>query len=116
MSRNITIVCALFMSYSTSRLPRSNADIKRVADQMTILRGERPLLKDFLIQSLQECGWNDRVRMMCREEITKANGMISVDNLMEKVTPKARKEIPDELKQEMVAKIKQVLLRANEDE
>lgn len=82
---------------------------------MTILKGERPVLKDFLIQSLQESGWNDRVRIMCREEITKSNGLISVDNLVDKVTPKARKEIPDELKAEMIAKIKQVLLQANED-
>lgn len=52
---------------------------------------------------------------MCREEITKSNGLISVDNLVDKVTPKARKEIPDELKAEMIAKIKQVLLQANED-
>lgn len=51
---------------------------------------------------------------MCREEITKANGMTTVDNLVDKVTPKARKEIPDEIKAEMIAKIKQVLL-ANED-
>lgn len=89
--------------------------MKRVVDQMTILKGERPVLKDFLIQSLQESGWNDRVRIMCREEITKSNGLISVDNLVDKVTPKARKEIPDELKAEMIAKIKQVLLQANED-
>lgn len=82
---------------------------------MIILRGERPLLKDFLVQSLQECGWDDKLRLMCREEIAKANGLISVDNLVQKVTPKGRKEIPDELKAEMIAKIKQVLLQANED-
>ena len=82
---------------------------------MTILKGERPLLKDFLVQSLSECGWDDKLRLMCREEITKANGLISVDNLVQKVTPKARKEIPDELKAEMIAKIKQVLLQVNED-
>lgn len=51
---------------------------------------------------------------MCREEITKANGMISVDNLVDKVTSKARKEIPDALKAEMIAKIKAVLLQASE--
>lgn len=82
---------------------------------MTILKGERPILKDTLIQSLQESGWDDRVRMMCREEITKANGTISVDNLVDKVTPKARNQIPEEIKAEMIAKIKQVLLQANED-
>lgn len=55
------------------------------------------------------------MRMMCREEITKANGVISVDSLVDKVTPKARREIPDEIKTEMIAKIKQVLLQGGED-
>lgn len=86
---------------------------------MTILRGERPLLKDYLVQSLDESGWTDKVRLLCRDEITKSNGLISVENLVDRVTPKARKEIPDELKLEMIAKIKQVLLKsrneANED-
>lgn len=89
--------------------------MKRVADQMTILRGERPVLKDFVVQTLQESGWDDKVRLMCREEIAKSNGLISVDNLVDKVKPKARREIPDELKAEMIAKIKQVLLKAHED-
>lgn len=44
---------------------------------MTILRAERTYLKDFLIQSLVQCGWDDKLRLMCREEITKANGLIS---------------------------------------
>jgi len=96
-------------------LPRNNVDVKRVSDQMTILKGQRPVLKDFLVQSLSESGWDDRVRMMCREEITKANGVISVDSLVDKVTPKARREIPDEIKTEMIAKIKQVLLQGGED-
>lgn len=72
------------------------------------------MLKDFLVQSLQECGWDDKVRLMCREEISKVNGLITMDNLVDKVTPKARKEIPDEVKAEMIAKIKQVLLQAAE--
>lgn len=80
---------------------------------MLILRGARPLLKDFLIQSLIQSGWDDRVRLMCRNEITKNNGLISVDNLVDKVTPQARKEIPDELKREMIQKIRAVLLKAN---
>lgn len=81
---------------------------------MTILKGERLILKDFLIQSLQESGWTDKVRLMCREEITKTNGVITVDNLVEKVTPKARNQIPDEIKAEMIVKIKQVLLKAED--
>lgn len=73
------------------------------------------MLKDFVVQTLQESGWDDKVRLMCREEIAKSNGLISVDNLVDKVKPKARREIPDELKAEMIAKIKQVLLKAHED-
>lgn len=71
------------------------------------------MLKDFLVQSLIQSGWDDKVRLMCRNEITKHNGLISVDNIVDKVTPAARKEIPDELKAEMVAKIRAVLLKAN---
>lgn len=83
---------------------------------MLILKNERPFLKDNLLQLLKESGWVDMVRLICREEITKANGLISVDNLVERVTPKARQKIPDEIKAEMIIKIKQVLLKeADED-
>ena len=83
---------------------------------MTVLRGERPVLKDYLIQSLQESGWTDVVRLMCREEINKANGLISVDSLVDKVTPKARQKIPDEIKTEMIAKIKKCLTQMDANE
>jgi hypothetical protein len=98
------------------RLPRNNSDpntVKRVTDQMAILRGSRPMLKDFLINELCAVGWDDKIRLLCRNEISKSNGLISVDNLVDKVTPQARKEIPDELKREMILKIKAVLLKAN---
>jgi enhancer of yellow 2 transcription factor len=71
------------------------------------------MLKDFLLQSLCAAGWDDKVRLMCRNEISKHNGLITVDNLVDKVTPQARREIPDELKREMIQKIKAVLLKAN---
>lgn len=85
---------------------------------MTVLRGEKPILKDYLIQALHESGWCDKLRLMCRDEITKSNGVITVDNLVEKVTQKARQNIPDEIKAELILKIKQTLIQAensNED-
>jgi Transcription factor e(y)2 len=106
----------ILINYLYNRLPRNNADTKRVVDQMTILKGERITLKNILIQLLHESGWTDRVRLMCREEITKANGLITVDNLVEKVTPKARQQISDEIKSEMVLRIKQILLQADSSE
>lgn len=83
---------------------------------MLVLKGEKPILKEFLMQSLHESGWTDLIRLMCREEINKANGLISVDSLVDKVTPKARQKIPDEIKAAMVLKIKQVLLKADSNE
>lgn len=77
---------------------------------MTVLKGQRPMLRDFLVSSLQESGWDDKVRLMCRDEISKNNGIITAEEIINKVTPKARKEIPDEVKAEMIAKIKSVLL------
>lgn len=68
------------------------------------------MLRDFLVQSLQLSGWDDKVRLMCRDEINKSNGTISAEEIINRVTPKARKEIPDEVKGEMIAKIKSVLL------
>lgn len=85
---------------------------------MAILKGERDILKDYLNQALNESGWIDKIRLMCRDEITKANGVITVENLVEKITPKARTQIPDEVKAELIVKIKQTLLQAensNED-
>lgn len=77
---------------------------------MTVLKGQRPMLRDFLVSSLQESGWDDKVRLMCRDEINKNDGIITAEEIITKVTPKARKEIPDDVKAEMIAKIKSVLL------
>lgn len=90
-----------------------------MVDQITILRGEKTFLKDFLINQLNECGWSDKVRLMCREEIAKANGKpTTLDSLVEKVTSKARSEIPDSVKEVCIKQIKSTLLLAessNED-
>ncbi|CAO1361173.1 unnamed protein product [Diamesa serratosioi] len=89
---------------------------KRVVDQITVLRGERPILKDLLQQRLIECGWSDEVRLMCRELIAKESGLITVDNMVDKVTPQARMAIPDTVKKELLHKIKKVLMQEEGNE
>lgn len=47
-------------------------------------------LKDLLRLRLTECGWNDEVRLLCREIVKEEGGNINVDKIVQTVTPKAR--------------------------
>lgn len=62
---------------------------------------------------LNECGWSDQVRLMCREILKDESGGGSVDQLVEEVTPMARKSVPDPVKKELLAKIKNTLMAQN---
>ncbi|KAI3382352.1 hypothetical protein SNEBB_004062 [Seison nebaliae] len=61
--------------------------------------GEKERLMDIVRQGLYESGWRDEMRTYCNE-IVKKEGFsnLTVDKLVEQITPKARKMVPVELK------------------
>jgi enhancer of yellow 2 transcription factor len=49
------------------------------------------------------------VRLLCREIVKEEKGNINVEKVVEKVTPNARKLVPDTVKKELLQKIKRIL-------
>lgn len=104
--------------------------LHKSVDQSTILLGERTKfvfilyrsaffpnsykfsrLKDLLRLRLNECGWSDEVRLLCREVVKSNHGNVNVDEIVEEVTPKARQLVPDSVKKELLQKIKTILIQ-----
>lgn len=66
-------------------------------------------LKDLLRLRLTECGWNDEVRMLCRDVIKEEGGNVNVERIVKQITPRARSLVPDTVKKELLQKIKTIL-------
>ena len=68
-------------------------------------------LKNLLVNRLIESGWQDKVRMLCRDAVAEQTALITVDEISAKVTNSARQLIPDIVKKELLQSIKNTLLR-----
>lgn len=66
-------------------------------------------LKDLLRLRLSECGWSDQVRLLCRDTVKDEAGRVNVDKILQKVTPEARRLVPDAVKMELLQKIKKII-------
>lgn len=66
-------------------------------------------MKDLLSTRLTECGWRDEVRLICRNIIKEKGNSVKVDQLIAEVTPQARSIVPDEVKKELLFKIRGIL-------
>ncbi|XP_065348262.1 transcription and mRNA export factor ENY2-like [Cloeon dipterum] len=72
--------------------------------------GELNRWKELLRLRLTECGWRDQVKLLCRDAIKQGNvEEMTVDQLNNEVTPKARQLVPDAVKIELLTKIKTFL-------
>ncbi|CAD7089203.1 unnamed protein product [Hermetia illucens] len=83
--------------------------LTKSVDQVTILKGDRSKLKDLLRSRLIECGWRDEVRLLCHNTIKEKGFNLTVEQIVQDVTPKARARVPDSLKKELLMKIKSSL-------
>lgn len=68
-------------------------------------------LKNLLVNRLIESGWNDKVRILCRDAVAEETALITVEEISAKVTNSARQLIPDIVKKELLQSIKNTLLR-----
>ncbi|KAI0217875.1 Transcription and mRNA export factor ENY2 [Lamellibrachia satsuma] len=67
-------------------------------------------LKELLRTRLIECGWRDQLKQHCKE-IVKQKGLehVTVDDLVAEITPKGRALVPDQVKKELLQKIRKFL-------
>jgi len=87
-----------------------NVQMKATINQKLIESGERDKLKEILRTRLIECGWRDQLKVHCKE-IVRQKGLenITVDDLVAEITPKGRALVPDQVKKELLQKIRSFL-------
>ena len=88
----------------------SHSDMKTLITQRLVESGEKERLKEHLRARLIESGWRDQLKMEAKE-IVKEKGLerIKLEDLVQDITPKGRALVPDAVKRELLAKIKDFL-------
>eukprot|EP00455_Lapot_gusevi_P014567 TRINITY_DN1728_c0_g2_i1.p1 TRINITY_DN1728_c0_g2~~TRINITY_DN1728_c0_g2_i1.p1 ORF type:complete len:103 (-),score=20.60 TRINITY_DN1728_c0_g2_i1:98-406(-) len=88
----------------------SDAQVRASINQKLVETGEKERLKDYLRARLIECGWRDQLKAHCKEVI-KSKGLekITVEELVQDVTPHGRATVPQNIKVELTQKIREFL-------
>ncbi|KAH9503501.1 Transcription and mRNA export factor eny2 [Bulinus truncatus] len=87
-----------------------DAQMRATINQKLVETGERERLKELLRARLIECGWRDQLKAYCKE-IVQQKGLehITVDDLVSEITPRGRSLVPDEVKKELLQRIRTFL-------
>ena len=87
-----------------------DAQMRAAINQKLIETGERDRLKELLRTRLIECGWRDQLKAYCKE-VVKQKGLehITVDDLVAEITPRGRALVPDQVKKELLQRIRNFL-------
>lgn len=73
------------------------------------LNEKREELTDLLRSRLIECGWRDQVASMCRDLIQKRGvEQVKLSDIISEVRPEARQKIPNNIRTELLDKIRQI--------
>ncbi len=88
----------------------SHSEMKAVIAQRLAESGEKERLKEHLRARLVECGWRDQLRVEAKE-VVRERGLerVRLEDLVRDITPKGRALVPDAVKRELLAKIKEFL-------
>ncbi|CAM9525225.1 unnamed protein product [Heterosigma akashiwo] len=89
---------------------RKDEQVRASIMQKLIETGEKDRLKELLRQRLIQCGWRDELKEYCKE-IIKNKGLekITVDELIAEITPRGRATVPDDIKTELLQRIRKFL-------
>ncbi|CAM6110437.1 unnamed protein product [Calypogeia fissa] len=106
------------MRASINRPPTPDADEDKEAEptlqeiiNIKIESGEKERLKELLRERLIECGWKDELKAQCRAFTRKkGRGNITVDDIVRNITPKGRAMVPDNVKAELLQRIRTFLM------
>lgn len=69
-----------------------------------------------MTRRLIECGWRDELKSHCKE-IVKRKGLehVTVDDLVADITPKGRALVPDDVKRELLGRIRTFLAQQSSE-
>ncbi|KAK1425921.1 hypothetical protein QVD17_21285 [Tagetes erecta] len=89
------------------------ATLEQIINIKLISSGEKERLKEVLRERLNECGWKDEMKSLCRSYTRKkGRNNVSVDELVHLITPKGRAAVPDSVKAELLQRIRSFLLHS----
>ncbi len=75
--------------------------------------GEKDKLKELLRDRLISCGWRDELKEHCKTVIRqKGLEKVTVEELVSEITPKGRATIPEDVKAELLQRIRKFLQAA----
>ena len=84
--------------------------LRVLCQQRLIESGEKERLMGFLSGRLLESGYNEEVIQFCKNYIrSKGVEHIDLESLISGVTPNARQAVPDQVKREMLKKIREFI-------
>jgi hypothetical protein len=71
-------------------------------------------LKEHLRQRLVESGWKEKIKTICKETLSQRNAgippliseQLTVDDLVQLISPRARSLVPEQVKAELLQKIR----------
>merc|ERR1712002_95915 len=87
-----------------------DSQMKSEINKSLVEDGERDKLKELLRERLIECGWRDQLKSHCKEVIRqKGLKNITLDDLVAEITPKGRTLVPDQVKKELLQRIRTFL-------
>ena len=96
-------------SDSTSEALR-DAQVRETLNQKLIETGQKEKLQAYLRERLYEVGWRDKLKERCKDVIrSKGVQRISVDDLVKEILPFGRGTVPDEVKQDLLGRLKKFL-------
>lgn len=88
--------------------------LQEIINIKLIESGEKERLKELLRERLIECGWKDEMNALCRAYTRKkGRNSVTVDDLVQIITPKGRASVPDSVKAELLQRIRSFLVSAN---
>ena len=88
----------------------SHGDMKSLISRRLVESGEKERLREHLRNRLIQSGWRDKMKLEAKERIrTKGLERVRLEELVAEMTPVGRQSVPDEVKRELLAKIKDFL-------
>merc|ERR1712146_113051 len=86
------------------------AELRASINQKLTETGEKEKLKELLREKLLESGWRDELKKHCAEVIRKKGlDEITLEGLVDEITPHARETVPDGVKMELLRRIRKFL-------
>ncbi|VDP85873.1 unnamed protein product [Echinostoma caproni] len=97
-------------------MTEKRAEIKSKIAELLVKTGERERLREFVENRLVETGWNDKVKQACKEYIrTKGVDNITVEEVVQAITPSARQTVPVEVRQDVLEQLRKFLVQHDID-